>query len=106
MSEKVKLLIEISKSAYEEMSKHGTDRVNYDIQQMINNGTPLDSNSERAEVQAYFDGQAYGWEQGRKALIDDLKVRIENATTLRMGMVGYVETEKAIDILDNIGKGE
>lgn len=42
MSDTVKLIIEISKSAYEEMSKYGTDRVDYDIQQMINRGIPLD----------------------------------------------------------------
>lgn len=52
----------------------------HDSLRAIKNGVPLDSNSERAEVQAYFDGQAYGWEQGRKALIDDVKAEIEKDT--------------------------
>lgn len=41
MSDTVKIVIEISKSAYEEMSNYGTDRVDFDIRQMIKNGTPL-----------------------------------------------------------------
>lgn len=51
MSETVKLVIEISKIAYEEMSEYGTDRIDYDIQQMINNGTPL------SEVLAEIKGE-------------------------------------------------
>jgi hypothetical protein len=38
--------------------------------------------------------------------LDTVKAEIANATTLHMGMVGYVETKKAIEILDSIGKGE
>lgn len=37
----------------------------------------IDNNSDRAEVQAYFAGQTYGWEEGRKALLDDVKAEIE-----------------------------
>jgi hypothetical protein len=70
----------------------------------IKNGTPLDSNSERAEVQAYFDGEAYGWEQGRKALIDDVKAEIQD---LYVGYRhGYEIMADVLRIIDNIGKAE
>ena len=49
--------------------------------EIVANGTPFDSvieNREKAETKAYFDGQAYGWEQGRKALIEDIKAEIEH----------------------------
>lgn len=32
--------------------------------------------SEKTNMESYFDGQAYGWEEGRKALIDDIKGEI------------------------------
>lgn len=38
--------------------------------------------------------------------LDDVKAEIANATTLHVGMVGYVKAEEAIEILDNIGKGD
>jgi hypothetical protein len=38
--------------------------------------------------------------------LDDVKTKIEKATTLTIGMTGYVETKKIIEILDNIGKAE
>lgn len=70
----------------------------------IYHGIPLDSNSEKAEVQAYFDGQAYGWEQGRKALIDDVKAEI------RKHFERYwdddIIVDEVIQMLDNIGKSE
>lgn len=40
------------------------------------------------------------------SVIEDIKAEIENAITLHIGMVGYVEAEKVIEILDNIGKAE
>lgn len=76
MNETVKLIIEIPRNEYEytcNLTLH--DRSIWD--NAIRKGIPLDSNSERAEVQAYFDGEAYGWEQGRKALVDDVKTEIE-----------------------------
>lgn len=33
--------------------------------------------SEQAEVQAYFDGESFGWDEGRKALIEDIKAEIK-----------------------------
>lgn len=66
MSDTVKLIIEIPKAP-----KNDHERW------VLAHGIPLDSNSEQAEVQAYFDGQAYGWEEGRKALIDDVKAEID-----------------------------
>lgn len=58
MSDTVKLVIEISKSAYEEMSEYGTDRVDYDIQQMIYNGKPLSEvlTEIREEIKALDEG--------------------------------------------------
>lgn len=45
----------------------------------IYHGTPLDSNSERAELQAYFDGESFGWDEGREALIEEIKAEIDKA---------------------------
>ena len=72
MSETVNLIIEIPKRDYEEIKKVGVFTFPH-LSKAIREATPLDSNSERAEVQAYFDGEAYGWDEGRKDLIDDLK---------------------------------
>ena len=33
--------------------------------------------TEKAETKAYFDGQAYGWEEGRKDLCDKISAEIE-----------------------------
>lgn len=35
--------------------------------------------SEQAEVQAYFDRESFGWDKGRKALIEDIKAEIDKA---------------------------
>ena len=102
MSDTVKLIIEIPK-----VPKNDHERW------VLAHGTPLDSNSDRAEVQAYFYGKAYGWEQGRKALIEDAKAEMEKAKHFHVGTFeddnpidyGIVEGfDKAIEILDNIGK--
>lgn len=108
MSETVKLIIEIPKPIYDRIKylEPNADTMLDKLMRAVQNSTPLDSNSGKAEVQAYFAGQTYGWDEGRKALIDDLKAEISNATTLHFGMVGYVEAEKAIEILDNAGKGD
>ena len=77
----MKLIIDIPDKEYKytcEMRLH--NRTCYD--DAIRNGTPFDS------------------------VVEDIKAEIENATTLHIGMVGYVEVEKVIDILDNIGKAE
>ena len=66
MSETVKLIIERPKPMYENVQDGtycGT------LYKELKNGMPLDSNSQLAEVEAYFAGQTYGWEQGRKALV-------------------------------------
>jgi hypothetical protein len=110
MNDTVKLIIEISRIEYEQtcnLTLH--NRTFYD--EAIRNGTPLDSNSERAEVQAYFDGEAYGWEQGRKALIDDVKaeIRAKHFHIVEKNDFDNGRTyayEECISILDNIGKAE
>ena len=114
MSDKVKLIIEIpkeTKQAFDKAESNDLKGGYYDhggvIGKAIQNGIPLDSNSEKAEVQAYFDGQAYGWEEGRKALIDDVKAEIE--TDLSRDMFDDYGNETALhkelwEILDNIGK--
>lgn len=113
MSETVKLIIEIDKRAYkacQELSTNNDDGiVGLCAVNTIANGIPLDSNSEKAEVQAYFDGQAYGWEEGRKALIDDLKAEIAEEICLTdnpyTNETKYtIEHSKLLEILDNIGK--
>lgn len=80
MNDTVKLIIEIDKRAYracQELRTNNDDEIiGLCAVNAIADGTPLDSNSERAEVQAYFAGESYGWEQGRKALIEDVKAEI------------------------------
>lgn len=76
----MKLIVDISDNLYNviKSDKYGLHKGKmYDI---IRNGIPLDEDLEslRAEVRAYFNGQAYGWEQGRKALIEEVKAEIEN----------------------------
>lgn len=80
MTDKVKVIIEIPKEIYERCKEYKL--WSYDaetLEGVVAQGIPLDNDSERAEVQAYFDGEAYGWEQGRKALIDDVKAEIDKA---------------------------
>ena len=62
MTDKVKLLIEIPKRDYEEIKKVGVFTFPH-LSKAIREATPIDNDSERAEVQAYFDGQDYGWEE-------------------------------------------
>jgi len=80
MNDTVKLIIEIPKEIYERCKEYKL--WSYDAETLegaVAQGIPLDKDSERAEVQAYFYGEAYGWEQGRKALIDNGKGEIINA---------------------------
>jgi hypothetical protein len=77
----MKVLIDISEDSYKATCNEcmlPPDVEN--VVQAIKNSIPLDSDLERAEVQAYFDGEAYGWEQGRKALVNDLKAEIEDCS--------------------------
>lgn len=94
MSETVKLIIEIPKEDIEFIRKTSfvedertmfkqspSDRQGtmmlFRLMDSAKNGIPLANDSEKAEVQAYFEGEAYGWEEGRKALVDDVKAEIE-----------------------------
>lgn len=95
MSETVKLIIEIPKTP-----KNDHERW------VLAHGTPLDSNSEKAEVQAYFAGQAYGWEQGRKALIEEVKAEIEKMPCAMLATHFYIDQDSVLQILDNIGTGD
>ena len=118
MSETIKVIIEISKDYYEilkcEVEENQTDYYPFIV---IGNGIPLDD-IDSDETRAYFDGQAYGWEEGRKALIDDVKAEIEKQIERDFA---FAETEtlkvpchygianglqNAIRFLDNIGKGD
>ena len=110
MSEKVKLIVTLSKGQYEALkdTQFGSIGARM-IFKAVQNGVPLDDDSDRAEVQAYFAGQAYGWEEGRKALIDDVKEKIE--TDLSWDMFDEYGNETGLhkelmEILDNIGKAE
>lgn len=123
MSETVKLIIEIPKEDIEFICKTSfvedertmfkqspSDRQGtmmlHRLMDSVKDGTLLDSNSEKAEVQAYFDGQAYGWEQGRKALIDDIKAEIKRMDYHMIDCDVLVSQEEVLEILDNIGKGD
>jgi len=105
MTDTVKLIIEIPKRVYNYIRKyeHIANSDILDIKDAVVNGTPLDSNdSDYAEAQAYFDGQAYGWEQGRKALIDDLKKEIRK----NFSDNAYIHVPYVLSILANMDKSE
>jgi hypothetical protein len=87
MSDTVKLIIAIPKEMHEALLK--TERIISSqrcgktlmnvIYSAVAKATPLDNNPERAELQAYFDGESFGWDEGREALIDDVKSEIDKA---------------------------
>lgn len=116
MGETVKLIIEIPKKTVNEIKDNAmfawsiSSDIRWDITNAIVNGTPLDDDPDRAEVQAYFDGEAYGWEQGRKALIDELKAEIiardKYVKAIRSDNHCFFIVEEVLEILDNIGKAE
>lgn len=123
MSETVKLIIEIPKEDIEFICKTSfvedertmfkqspSDRQGtmmlHRLMDSVKGGTLLDSNSEKAEVQAYFDGQAYGWEEGRKALIEDIKAEIKRMEYHMIDCDVLVDQEEVLDIIENIGKGD
>ncbi len=102
----MRLMIDISEEDYDFIKTRGNPQM-YGFK-AIQNGVPLDKDSERAEVQAYFDGQAYGWEEGRKALIDDVKAEIEKLKCYvgepSFPLIEVVNVETVLEILNNIGK--
>lgn len=113
MSETVKLIIEIPKATYEDLKQgkiySSLCEAPQGLVEGIQNGTPLESNSDRAEVQAYFDGEAYGWEEGRKALIEDIKAEIKTFTITEKSEHDTRFNDavlKCFNMLDNIGKEE
>ena len=95
MSDTVKLIIEIPKAP-----KNDHERW------VLAHGTSLDSNSERAEVQAYFEGQAYGWEEGRKSLIEDLKAEIYDKAIKDKNGDGFIFLGRLEKIFNSVGKGD
>lgn len=130
MSETVKLIIEIPKGVYE-MCKDLWVNDAETLESAVAHGIPLDNHdSDYAEAQAYFAGESYGWEEGRKALIDDVKAEINEEREFarddfRQYKIDYLgvdpETaddeypndefhkgmERAVDIINqHIGKGD
>lgn len=114
--ETVKLIIEIPKEVKQVFDNAESNNLKggfYDyggiIGRAIQNGIPLDNDSERAEVQSYFAGEAYGWEQGRKALLEELNAEVDKAYD---DLDGYDPSalgtfaNRVSDILDNIGNAE
>lgn len=111
MSDTVRLIIEIDSRTYNDIKVGRIYSSLRDVPQesvlAIAHGIPLDSNSERAEVQAYFDGEAYGWEQGRKALLDDVKAEIKTFTITEKSEydIGFNDAVlKCFNILNSIDK--
>lgn len=97
MSDTVKLIIEIPKPMYESV-QNGTYCGNLDEE--LKNGIPLDNDSDRAEAQAYFDGQAYGWEEGRKDLCDKISAEIEH----EKGKWDYLTSDTCFNIAIGVVK--
>lgn len=113
----MKLIIEISQDVYTRLFDSGiqdneiaVDDV-CEMARALRMGTSLYSDSEQDEVQAYYAGMSYGWEQGRKSLIEDAKAEIEanmycDKDTRRVKNANASGLKVALDILDNIGKAE
>ena len=53
----MKVLIEIAENNYKEMCEHGIERVDFDIQRMMKNGTPIPDNATNKDVMCAFFGQ-------------------------------------------------
>ena len=109
MSDTVKLIIEIPKERYTDILRIADVqmvRCMPTLEQVVANGTPLDNNSDRAEVQAYFDGESFGWDEGREALIEELKAEIdEQYDRVHPYNIDVAQgLEMALGILDRIGK--
>lgn len=115
MSDTVKLIIEIpkeTKQAFDKAESNDFKISFYDhggiIGKAIQNGTPLDSCLDRAELKAYFDGVGVGWKEGREDLLDDVKAEIDKQyDRIRPYNIDVANgLEMALEILDNIGKAE
>lgn len=110
MSDTVKLIIEISKHQYEickQALKDFGDRPITECEFAIAAGRSLDiNNSDRAEIQAYFAGQAYGWEEGRKSLIEDLKAEIYDKAIKDKNGDGFIFLGRLEKIFNSVGKGD
>lgn len=53
----IQVLIRLSESAYKEMCENGVERVDYDIRQMMREGTPLPKGHGRLiDADAFIDG--------------------------------------------------
>lgn len=115
MDDTVKLIVEIPKDRYTDILRIADVQIVRrmpTLEQIVAHGIPLDSNdSDYAEAQAYFAGMSYGWKQGQKDFAEKLKAEIEASkwtnrdfrferNALASGL------EKAIEIIDNIGKAE
>ena len=78
MSDTVKLIIEIPDYDYKQIKEaYEKSDIVPSTYSYIYHGTPLDNNSEQAEVQAYFCGEAFGWDEGREDLCDKISEEIE-----------------------------
>lgn len=83
------------------------------VDKAIAEGRQLDEDTEEPETKAYFDGQAYGWEEGRKALINDAKAMIAKEIIPRTSedydhdvMYQNCGLRIALKIIDNIDKAD
>lgn len=101
----VKLIIKIPKPMYEDI-KSGKDGYSNYAHTAIRNGTPLDSNSEKAEVRAYFDGESFGWDEGREALIEELKAEIDKLPLVLLAGNYHIDKDYVMEILNRIGKAD
>lgn len=103
MSDTVKLIIEISKATYEDIKSgkiySSLCEAPQGIVEGIQNGIPLDD-IDSDETRAYFDGQAYGWEEGRKDLRDEISAEIEH----EKGKWDYLSSDTCFDIAIGVVK--
>lgn len=99
MDDTVKLIIAIPREMHEALSKtkriissqrSGKTLMNV-IYSAVAKATPLDSDSEHAELQAYFDGESFGWDEGREALIEEVRAEIDKAQEPYMTSTAYDE---------------
>ena len=105
----MKLLIELSEDRYNSIMRKAKYRRVTGMDFVIAKGVPLDTDLDLTEVQAYFAGMTYGCEQGRKALIEDVKAKIEAKEMVETNIERQfynMALDDVVKILDSVGKEE
>lgn len=92
----MKLVIDIPDDEYAEVKAL---RYPVLLEKAVQDGIPLDD-IDSDETRAYFDGEAFGWDEGREALIDDLKAEIKSMEYHMIDCEVLVSQEEVLHIIE------